>query len=853
MKKATALFSTTQGSVKTILALLLLGISIGAIAEETPKDLRPKFDKRAYCGTLWTHVNPWWKPNKPRTGCPLGGPNYARKLYPQNNALGYRANSVGYWKEAMRECQAKGMTGWQFELVVHTPGYADTLKEAVQAAEELGDFKLQIFVDLIRDACGGSVEGAIQKLFEQFDLIAEEYKHSEAFFRIDGAPILAVYTSYDFSPDEWLQIQSAFESRYGKAIWLANYWWKTYSADTKQEELRAYMPVFDGCTAYADWADQDEIDRRISEVMHNEFPHKIYEAAVHNSWSVHYTHVGVNPHASRKYRTSWESIRKAKPDAVTMTNLFDHWENSLILPCYEREDFLLRYGELMMSQLYGKPFAMRKQPEVVVTSYIDMVAGWRDLLFEVITFPIDDSEKVYSYELELLDESGQVVHAFPKKTIKLDIVHTNVFTIPSSSFVGRLLIPRLRGFWRDEPCAPLTLPPVWVDPALRNSMMFWARSTANALHSKDGSHDWTLNGMHPGEVVDWNATQGRGLLAANLEPEEGQTVTCVRVMRNGEEFTSFRHGDLKVHLQTTLPCPLLNDDYYWLEMECADGNRFESLPIWVSARKDNAHTFLPDMNGSFMAVTLPAGRFPTFYYPCSHDAGQKLVDIGGLQHNGRFNMEQPAEPFGALERTGYRHFVDDMNFVAVPNLFQTDSDGRGFMHLGESKGFFMMAGSSSFSYSCTYEISLRPAAIGHRMGILGTANGNLNLFLDEAGHVVAQRNMAANCNAAIDIDKGNEIETEAETVNVSIVSKEPLKAGEWAKVAVVYDCRTLYLYLNGMLQGTATGFPVASHAVVNFLCIGCSLHFLQEPYDFFNGDFRDVRLSGRPLLMEELL
>ncbi len=811
--------------------LLLAGQSLHAVGP----DRRPKFDKSSYRGTLWTQVNPWWHPNKPRTGCPLGGPNYARKVYPDD--------PVAYWREAMAECKAKGMTGWQFELPVSAPGYGVTLKEAIKAAEELGDFKLALFLGVFRGAVGNSVEGAIKALFTQFDMFADEYRNSDVFFRVDGAPVLSIYSSWDFSPDEWLQIQEAFEARYGHSIWLANLWWGTYVPSTKQEELRKWMPVFDGCTAYANWASQTELYRLVGEVMHNEFPDKIFEGTVTNTYSVHYLHSGTFTYVARKYLKSWDSMMECRPDSIVMTNLFDHWENSIILPCYEREDFLLRYGELMMARLFDKPFQRRQAPEVVVTSYIDMVAGLRELLFEVISLPVDTSETAYTYTLELLDETGQPIHAFPAQEIKLDDLDTKEFTIGSAAFAGRLLTPRLKATWHGEEQRPLLLPPLWVDPALRGSLMFWARSTANALHSKSGSHDWTLNGQPAGSVVDWRQTMGKAFAEANLEPLD-QEVTRVRVMRNGEEFFSEKRKNLNHIFQLDLPCPRLNDDYYWLEMECANGNRFNTLPIWVTTRKDEAKVETVIASGSgkeICKISLPPGRVPAFDYPCEINNGGKLMDVGGLLHNGNYIEGAVGDPFGSLRRTGYRHYVNDMDTLPRPGLFQKDADGKGFIRLdADKKAFFMLAGGTAFPYSYTYEISVRPLETGRPMGILGTVLGPLNLFLDAEGRMVASRETGF---------EHTEPPSEHKTVTVS--SLKPLEKGKWSRIAVTYDCQTLKLYVDGELQGEVASGLDAEHATLNYVSVGCRLRFLQEPYDFFNGDIRNLRLTGRPLAPSE--
>ena len=153
--------------MKSILCFLVLWAGLLLSAAE---DQRPAFDKSGHRGTLWTQVNPWFPVNRSRTFNPLGGPNYARKIYPGVND-NYNREA---WKQAIQETQKYGMTGWQFELVASAPGFANVLKTVLKAAEELNSgFKLSVMLGMY----GGKTYADKKKmLFRQFRMFEKEWK-----------------------------------------------------------------------------------------------------------------------------------------------------------------------------------------------------------------------------------------------------------------------------------------------------------------------------------------------------------------------------------------------------------------------------------------------------------------------------------------------------------------------------------------------------------------------------------------------------------------------------------------------------------------------------------------------------
>ena len=97
-------------TLKSMLLMSLIAMSVyggenGAVSAKIQS--RPKFDKKAYLGTVWCHANPWWNLDKsPKNGA--GGPDFAWHKFPDDPVL--------IWKKAADICAPYGLTGLQMEI-----------------------------------------------------------------------------------------------------------------------------------------------------------------------------------------------------------------------------------------------------------------------------------------------------------------------------------------------------------------------------------------------------------------------------------------------------------------------------------------------------------------------------------------------------------------------------------------------------------------------------------------------------------------------------------------------------------------------------------------------------------------
>lgn len=827
---------------KTGIAML---IAVSALPALCAPDYRPAFDKKPYQGTVWTQVNPWWHPSKQRID-DSGGPNYARrKIRPESE-----------WGDAQKESYSYGRINWQVELNVPYSGHAHIFKQMMKQSKEAGlDIKYSIF--LTYSLKKGSLQPAVRGTIELLNMLKDELKSDPSIFRVNGAPVISVYTPSFLSPEEWGKLIPEVEAKCGKFIWLFNTCrGPGPDADAVKGAawVRSYLPYFDGVSQYGNYTktSQRKHYEWLAEIMHKEYPQKIFELSCQNAYSNHFHMGGVQTKLSDKWRTSFDITMEAKPDSIVLTNFFDHYENSLILPCYEREDFLLRYAQKRIADWRGEAFPKEKSPELVLTNYIHILLGQQKLDFEVIGFPIDSRHRKVKLLLDICNTAGEVLYTFPEQELDLSDLSVAEFSVPSEKFYGeRGIVPRLRYKWIGRDFQMNYNPMTLISPSIRSYWMFWARSTKNALRCNVVKPDWKINGIRQGGTWQWS-DDGIAAVTAFVKPEFGssprQGGDTMRLMRNGMVFYTHREmsglSGIYFTRVLTLPSPADALNWYHLELENQNGYRYQTLPIWVTNNRRPGNVRIPILCvDGIREFEIEKTRVPYFFYPCRREEGGLLTDLAGYMHNGRFIQGGTAYAGGHLGYTGYYHYHNGAVPPREKAIFTRDENGVGMLKF-TGKEYFMIMGGTAFPGASTYEISIRPAVIGERMGIIGTANNQINLSLEADGR--------------LKLTRGSEVEgaggKPARHVFVNtLYSTEKLKAGSWYRIAVVYDLTELKLYINGKLDTALKSPPCRAHDTINHLTVGSLCNWLYTPAVYFKGDVRNIRIYGRNLNEKELL
>jgi len=827
-------------TLKSMLLMSLIAMSVyggenGAVSAKIQS--RPKFDKKAYLGTVWCHANPWWNLDKsPKNGA--GGPDFAWHKFPDDPVL--------IWKKAADICAPYGLTGLQMEIdqVGGKAGWIDVYKNMLEGFRLAGnDFKGMVFFVPQKQKDDKDNAKMMEAAFgELFQLMKT---HPNA-YRLDDMPVVCVYRASIFTPVEWHDIIREIESSFGRMIWLAD------ANNRDSAWVESYLQVFDGITIYSNWTleSQRKFVDKVAPLMRDKFPEKIFEFGPHNTYCVHFHFGGISPRLTEKFVKSWEMTLDAKPDAISITNFFDCYENSRILPSYEMDDILIKMIEYELSRWKRVQPPESPRLSLYVANYTNVIIG-SDAHFEVIGFPLKAADKKVSIQLEIYDAKGKLLQAFPQEDMLLDAMRIWKYSLPTLAFADcRALVPRLKYTVGGRTETATSYPATNLVTSLRPHLLMWCRSLDNMINV-NGGQEWTLNGVHIGETAAYPiggfAVINGGNATSNGGPLPNQGGGYVRLLRNGREIETFGSWDLKFNRIFRLPDPVASLDWYNIELENGKGGRYLSPAIWVSANSRPGKITLPVLlpDNTIAESRIDAERVPFFYYPCDRNHGSMLIDQSGYDHHGMLGGSGYGG--GHLQRTAYRHeHLDGTAGSSMPQNapeFKTDENGKGFLHFANGSYVIIMGG-TAFPYAYTYELSFKPEAFGKTQGLIGTPNGQFNLALTPAGLLSAWR---------VSCIEGEGGSKPVKKQRAEVLSRQKLEPGKWHRAAVVYDMKKLSLYLDGELQGETASVPDRGHEWINLVTIGSLCAFVWTPVDYFTGGIRDIRIYGRNLCADELL
>ncbi len=824
-----------------IIALLCYGAVISTASSATiQKDLRPKFDKTTYMKSCWSQANPWWRPSRScRYGA--GGPDYAWNNFPKDEKL--------MWQKVAEVCKPYGLSGVQFEVTLERNGsisWQKSFKNAADGFQAAGNgFKTSLFVSVHK----GPENKAVEQFENLFKKLWPTLKNHPAVYRLNGAPVLIIYTPATYSPETWHKMVTNVEKKYGKIIILANAWTKRLRESP--EVLREYLKVFDGISAYANWTDagQRKFHAMASKIMHEEFPYKIFEASVHNTYTVHFHYGGTIPDLNEKYLKSWTDTIASKPDAIVITNFFDIYENSRIFPSYELDDVLLRTAQYHLDKWRGKKTSKRKGLDVYVSNFTNVLLG-QPALFEVLSFPAENQYSKLSLTLEICDAKGKILHTFPSMTLKQNTIDRKVFKLDSLEFADKLaLLPKVKIQSRNYKQVIDSFPPTMLVAGMRAHLLWWSRSLRNMLNINKGTKKWSINTVTNGHTMhypEYGLAVIQSDAISNSSGNWNQGGGTVRIMRNGREIQRKSQWSLDMAQSILLPDPISSLDWYNLELVNNHGCRYISSPIWISGDRYGKQVKLPVISNKhgITEININADRIPFFYYPCNFDAGPLLIDYSGYRHNGFLGGSGYGG--GHLARTAYRHEhlggLKKKKKINSP-LFINDKTTGGYYRFNGNQ-YITIQGGTAFPYASTYEISIKPEKTGKAMGIIGAGNNQIQLSIDPQGYIIVERS------SAIEAAGGQKVSSK---ISVSVRSKKAVKFGKWTRIAAVYDLKNLSLYLDGELQDRKSIAPMSAHEMLNVVIIGGKCRNVWQPYQYYSGDIKKIRIYGRDLSPDEFL
>ena len=830
--------------MKLIPIVLLAATSASAAAP----DFRPPFDKSDYKGSVSVQANPWFPLNKPAQNA-YGGPNRTWKHY----------EGANLWAQGMKDIEPYGVTGWVPEINEPQAWTGCWYGMIDDAKKKEAPAKVGMFFGIYSKTMDESVAAMKRVLGPR----KEDLRSCSHILRAGGHPVMVIYNPMKWKPEEWGEYFGRLDAEFGRMVYLMDVGSFAVEAARRagghadearvdacfEQVLREYLPYCDGLSSYGNGT---RVPFKVIRRVMDEYPQKVYEGQAHFSYTCHFHMGGNEVHLSEDWRQHLEDCLASDPDSILLTNLFDHYENSLVFPCYDREDFVLRYFECRAEKWRKVPFRRLKRPELVVTGHCMVQIGWQPLEFEVIGFPIDNAKDEVTLHLDLCDTSGKVLKEFPARTVRLDRIRVEKFSVPSTEYAAqRGVVPRLRYDWAGQKRAMNFGPMTLLDPSLKSYRMYWARSTKNEL-LVNGKNEWTMDGVAQGGTHHPQAL-GAVQFSSALQPvwqgEKG-LLGCSRygIRRDWVEWyfshDNGRSPNWSILLQEPLPGSALH--WYTIEMENGNGCKYQTLPIWETSGKRNRKVKLPvyKEDGTVGEVEVEEVRVPFWYYPMMNDNGPLLADYSGWNHHGA--IRGTGFGGGHLGHTGYNHEHNGAIGPIRPGArtcWRKGADGAGYLSFNGSNDYVMVMGGMAFPGACTYELKVRPRKLGGEQTLVGSGYAQMRIDLQEDGRLRVMRWTG-------DEKPGEKLQNKREASFVSSVKLEP---GVWSNVVVVYDLRRMTLYVNGAEAGSVEAKPIRMHEWMTFVTLGSGTTGLWTPTRFFNGDLGRVRISGRNLTPAEFL
>ena len=794
----------------------------------TSPDFRPSFDKSDYKGTVAAQANPWFPINE-RPTFPYGGPNLTWKRYECRDA----------WANGMGDVLPYGLS--VLALEVNEPvSWIGTWTEALKQFEKSDvPIKLGLFYGLYSD----SPDKTLAELKKHLLPIREKLLTSPHVARVGGRPAFYVYgLPGKRAPKEWGTLFERIDAEICPMAYFLDVAWVAVMAarapgpstpeavDARFEKLvREYLPYFDGVSGYGTGY---RIPQRVLRKVMGEYPQKVFEVTAHFAYLVHFAVSGTDVHLSETWRQHLDECVECEPDAIMLTNFYDHYENSLVFPCYDREDFALRYFEWRTAKWRKRQFRRRKEPELVVTGNYVAQLGVTPLEFEVLGFPIDNAQRDVVLHLDLCDTAGKPIYSFPDRKMRLeDDVKVESFSVSSIDFAQyRGVVARLKYDWAGFKMTMNYTPMTVIDPSIRGYRLYWARSTKNEL-LVGGEKTWKMDLVGPGGTRQ--PRNGRVFISNSIKPNyvhwdkfrTGHSLTVLR--RDGEEYP----GGIA---SPVLPPPGGALHWYNVELENANGCKYMSLPIWEAneTRSQLVKMNVPNGTNGIAEVEIEESRIPFWDFRMTEDTGTLLLDESGWEHHGF--VCGTGFGGGHLGHTGYHHLHYGGQGLSGGgrSLFRRDADGTGYLAFNGSNDYVMVMGGTAFPGSATYELKVRPAEFGREMGLIGSGMGQMNIDLLKDGTLRVSRKA-----------KGGVAE---------VVSKDKLPMGVWSRVAAVYDLKNLSLYINGCFVGSVVAEDAGGMDFFSEVIIGSQDKHPWTPVGHFKGDIGHVRMTGRNLSEEEL-
>jgi len=264
-------------------------------------------------------------------------------------------------------------------------------------------------------------------------------------------------------------------------------------------------------------------------------------------------------------------------------------------------------------------------------------------------------------------------------------------------------------------------------------------------------------------------------------------------------------------------------------------------------------------------VRVPIHRVPFFHYDFDRPTGGMVLDVSGHDHHGWMSNRRTRVghlgdgPFGFNFAHHFAKF--DQPIRAAEQLGDTapkrraSATGDGYLRFDGRDDYVFFHARTDFPFVSTIELTIRPADPQREMIVLstlplsGAREQRMNIGLDANGRLIVESPF-----------RTNEYDGSAQVLR----SERVIPPDQWTHVAVVNDGRHIRAYLNGEQVDQRIDSPLwGAWNLKNFLFLGgrkvddnpfrkgTKRQFKWEAR--YEGDLAELRITGRPLEVDEFL
>ncbi|HPS09295.1 MAG TPA: hypothetical protein PLG22_17340 [Kiritimatiellia bacterium] len=260
-----------------------------------------------------------------------------------------------------------------------------------------------------------------------------------AYARCGGRPVVSIYQCglSSITPKQFAKAMEKIERDAFPCVWVL-------IADCRPPSYDlGWMEALDGLTYYSPRSGCDL--KTVEKAMRERYPGKVHlPTARPKHQGADYGETGRDVGLfTGCLRRTFKNALETSPEAICLNELAEFQEQSHVVPSYQLLDTYWRIcGEY--SRLFrGLPLPDRKKPELFLTARKDIMLG-DSFECEVLAFAMPGGPSA-EIDLRLLNERGEEVFVFPKRTIKCDGMRSAIFSAPTDKLVDTLaLTPVLR-------------------------------------------------------------------------------------------------------------------------------------------------------------------------------------------------------------------------------------------------------------------------------------------------------------------------------------------------------------------------------------------------------------------------